>query len=111
MNRVDDPRPGFYKMRLVRGGPWVAVMIWVDDPTDELTGEPLDRPPMLRALVDEVERDPYEVWTSCAGRPIPHEEYVYLLEMRHYATEHRPDLPDAAPRDPVDWQRVRVFKE
>lgn len=26
--RVDEPRPGYFRMRLVRGGPYVAARIW-----------------------------------------------------------------------------------
>lgn len=29
--QIDQPQPGYYKTKRVRGGPWVPARIWIDD--------------------------------------------------------------------------------
>lgn len=45
----DDPQPGFYKTRSVRGGPFVPVAIWLEQEIDDETGE-LTAPERLAAV-------------------------------------------------------------
>lgn len=37
----ETPAPGFYRIRKVKGGPFVAVRIWLGHPLDPATGEEL----------------------------------------------------------------------
>lgn len=78
----DEPQPGTYRMRIVAGGPWVPVLIWLDQPTDPETGE-LVAPETLHALVGSPERgervDPARIWTRC--RPIPREAWEALVAL------------------------------
>ena len=37
----ETPTPGFYRIRKVKGGPFVAVRVWLWHPVDPLTGEEL----------------------------------------------------------------------
>lgn len=73
---VDKLVAGFYKRKLVRGGPWVGVELKLapsadpSDPTNEM-----DRSPRWQAIVCGVEMDPHETWYSCCDRPITKEEY------------------------------------
>lgn len=76
--RVDEPRPGFYRTRLVRGGPWVGVQIFWQWPTDPHTGEQLDRSPSLVALVNGEPRNVDETWVVSAKHPIAEAEYHAL---------------------------------
>lgn len=78
MNETGKPVAGFYKRRMVRGGPWVGVKLWFGPPADPVTGEPLDRSPRWQALVAGVESEPYEAWISCCGHPITEDEYRNL---------------------------------
>ena len=79
--RLDSPQPGLYKLRWRRNAPWQPVRIWLDHPVDPETLEALDRPPLLRCLVADRERDPHDIWSWCAGNPIPAAEYTYLREL------------------------------
>lgn len=68
----DEPQPGFYKRRFVRGGPFVPVEIFLEQVTDPETGE-LAEDERLRALVNGERRDPVSVWPYC--RAITVDEY------------------------------------
>lgn len=70
------PRPGFFKVRLRSRGPWTPAKIEYAIPMDPLTGEILDRSPMLTAFIDGREVDVPEVWEF--GREIDREEYEWL---------------------------------
>lgn len=75
---VDEPRVGFYRTRLVRGGPWVGVQIFWQWPTDPHTGEPLDRSPTMLALVNGEPRELFDTWVVSAKNPITEAEYHEL---------------------------------
>ena len=68
----DDPQPGFYKRRMVRGGPFVPVEIWLEQEIDPETGE-LAADERLVAICNGILRDPLSIWTYC--RPISASEY------------------------------------
>jgi hypothetical protein len=102
MNHVSNIVAGFYKRRLVRGGPWVPVRLWYGPPNDPVTGEELDRSHRWQALVNGEEADPDETWIGCCGNPIDAQEYGYLLAMKNFATNHAPELPEASPRQPIN---------
>lgn len=72
---------GWFKTRLVKGGPWVPVEIRVEREIDMETGE-LTAPERLVCRVDGNEEDPALIWTFLT--PIPREEYrriSYLASM------------------------------
>lgn len=94
---IDQPRPGFYRRRLVKGGPFVAVRIFVPCPLDPWTGEPLDRPRVLSATVAGEPADPWRTWTYCAAEPISAQEFRYLERLREI-----PGTPESRPRTPID---------
>jgi hypothetical protein len=108
---VTAPEPGFYAVRMVRGGPQVAALIyrpcpfdWYDpdiDP-DATQAEPYEaqdrvirRP--LRAEIDGRPADPDRVWTS--GRRIPRNRFLYLRDLAAWARRHAPDDPAARPTE------------
>lgn len=96
-NRVDTPKAGYYKMRLVKGGTWVGVKLWHGPPHDPWSGAILDRSWRWQALVDGKEGDPFETWIRAAGHPIDEAEYRYLLAHSEWAKVNAPDLaPDRA---------------
>lgn len=100
--RVDQPRPGFYRRRLVKGGPWVGARIWHGPPFDPITREPLDRSHALRCEVNGEQVDVFDAWTWLAGEPISEAEFLYLEALRDHALAHEPDHPAAQPRRPID---------
>ena len=75
----DDPQPGFYKRRIVKGGPFVPVEIYIERETDTDTGD-LTADERLAAIQNTKPVDPGKVWTYC--RPISREEYDALIGAR-----------------------------
>lgn len=57
-----QPQSGFYKARLVKGGPWVPVAIWRDE---EGT---------VHCRVADLAKDANEIWTWCAKNPVKQED-------------------------------------
>src|SRR5439155_27202766 len=120
--QIGEARPGFYTVRLVRGGLSVPVKIWFGRPI--IDGEEQDRSPRLcievdgrtcRPEIDEttgerigrVPLDPIydDIWPSC--RPISEREYLFMRRRSAWAREHAPDHPAADPRKPVDLRRMK----
>lgn len=73
------PECGWYKTRLIKGGPWVGVRIFVDRYVDEETGE-LVSPEIYRAVVGGEPRDPAPIWTFLTA--ISREEFERLEDAR-----------------------------
>ncbi len=76
-----DPQCGWYKMRMVKHGPWVPAMIWCDRDIDDETGE-LTRDEVFRGAVNGLKKDPVKIWTYL--RAISREDYDKLVEYRLY---------------------------
>jgi hypothetical protein len=95
-----DPQPGYYKRRLVKGGPWVAARIWMDQPIDEL-GE-LCGDETLQCEVAGRWADPEDAWTWICANPISEQEFKYLTALAEHCAAHEPSHPSANPRQPID---------
>lgn len=107
MAHVARPEPGYYKRKLIRGGVWVAVRIWLEDgDRDAETGE-LMSDQVLRCEVNGERRDAFAEWSYAAGNPVTEAEYRYLLAMAAHAVKHAPDHPAADPRTPIDLHRLK----
>lgn len=105
--RIDQPREGTYRIRLVKDGPWVPVRIFRPCYCT-LGGEEMhdwspscDRYLPLYALVNGDEWWwPGSAWPSC--REISRAEYDYLVAVAEHARGHDPKAPEAKPRKAVD---------
>lgn len=75
------PECGWYRTRLVRGGPWVAVEIKVERVIDIETGE-LAGPETVFAIVDGERRRAEPIWTFL--EPISREDYAALIARREF---------------------------
>lgn len=75
------PECGWYRTKLVKGGPWVAVGISVERDIDPDTGE-LTEPERLVCVADGMRRDPAKLWTFLT--PISRAEYLSLLDRRNH---------------------------
>lgn len=75
----DEPQCGFYKRRMVKGGPFVPVEIWLEQEIDPATGE-LIADERIEAICNGVPCDPVKVWTYC--RAISTEEFDALTGVR-----------------------------
>ena len=85
----DTPIEGFYRLKLVRGGPWVSVRIWYGTIGEE------DRTPQWQCLVNGTEADIWEIWPWVGGREITEAEYAKLL-------------PQKYPHRPIDKMKTKV---
>jgi hypothetical protein len=94
---VDNPKPCFMKVRLVKRGPFVAARIRHEDGLwwSEVEGTPCDFPHEDPAKAARV----LELWAS--GIFIDQAEYEYMLALAAHAAEHAPNSPIANPKDPI----------
>ena len=100
------PEPGFYRMRLVKDGPWVPARIWIEDgERDPETGE-LMSDEILRAKTGDQEADIDDIWGRL--QVIPEAEYDYLLARGRWAAKHEPQSPEANPRRPIQSRDIPV---
>lgn len=100
--RIDRPQPGYYATRMVRGGPLVGCRIWWEEPRDPVTGELMDRPPMMVAKRGGQWIDPHTLWVSVAGRNVSEAEYKFLVGDAAWAAQNAPADPSANPRKAID---------
>jgi len=95
--RVDQPEPGLFKLRLVRGGPFVAAEIHRDDAgrwIATINGKAADGHPDP-ALAEGV----FRIWHY--GIRISASEHAFLVERAAWARVHSPDNPEANPERPI----------
>lgn len=71
------PECGWFKRRIVRGGPWVPVEIMVRREIDPDTGE-LEGPEVLVASYDDRIVPPHTIWTHLT--PITRDEFDDLVQ-------------------------------
>jgi hypothetical protein len=92
--RVDQPTPGLFKLRLVRGGPWVAAEIECDALgvwSATIDGERQEPPHPDPALAECV----FRIWHY--GQETDASEHAFLVERARWARIHAPDSPEANP--------------
>lgn len=103
------PEPGWFAIRKVKGGLFVAAQILHEPTRDPETGEPLDRCLYWHGVIDgEPDPDPrpiptdrvLRIWTY--GRRIDEAEGRYLLARTTWAVHHDPASPEARPDEPLD---------
>lgn len=88
------PEAGWFKRRLVKGGPWVPVRIYIHREIDCTTGE-LTEPEELRCEIEGIDGgDPEKHWTYL--KPISRDEFDHLMDYRL----RDPRMLDA--RQPID---------
>lgn len=104
-----EPQAGFFRRRLVKGGPWVSARIWLHQEIDSETGD-LSAPEELRCEVNGKPHDVDDQWTWLAGQPIPEHEYKFMLADADWAKTHAHQAPQANPREPVRSRNIpRLF--
>lgn len=94
-NPLDDPQPGFFKLRAVKTAPMVAAAIFLPCPIDPFYGFPLDRPRHLQAHINGQDANLDRVWMN--GELIKFAEYRFLMADRDWASKYAPHLPEANP--------------
>lgn len=99
----DGPQCGWYRRRLIRGGPWVPARIWL---VQSIEDGMLVSDEFQRCQVNAAERDPEEEWLWLARQPITHDEFVYLAKVAGWAEAYDPNDPAAQPRKKIDLMKV-----
>lgn len=97
------PEAGWFKRKMVKGGPWVPVRIFVEREIDPATGE-LTAPERLVADVNGQIEDPARHWTHL--NPISREEYQRLI----YRQSVTPAMMDPTKKidlskEPIQWNK------
>lgn len=83
----EDAYCGWYKRKLVKGGPWIPARIWMEQPIDEdgyLTDDEV-----MRCEINGVMADPIDEFSWLANNPITEDEYRYLVRLRKWADQNR----------------------
>jgi hypothetical protein len=107
--RIDQPREGYYRTRLIRGGIFVGVRFYRDaegylrvevDGRSHRIVKQDDAPDQIVLL------DPLDIWPWCCGQEITEREFHFLARRREWAHEHAPDHPAANPTQPIDLTKL-----
>lgn len=109
---ITKPQPGYWMLRLTRGGPEVpAAIIRVDlshepgNPENQLDRWPLER---LVAYIGGREVPIERVWER-RGRAITKDEYSFQLADAAWARQHAPDEPKANPEQRIDLNAIKTI--
>ena len=81
-----DAQCGWYKRRIVKGGPWLPARIWMEQPIDAETGE-LTGDEILHCEVAGKERDADNEWMFLCTGAIPESEYRYMTAMAEWSRQ------------------------
>jgi hypothetical protein len=116
--RIDTVNPGFYRVKLVRGGPFIAARIVITDDMIEVShhGHPahfrLPVPAYFDLVVEQTtlgQADKHPLTrVSWFGQRISEGEYRYLIHMHEWAKAHAPDHPMADPTKPIHVAGIAV---
>lgn len=100
-NLPDMPQCGFYKKRLVQGGPFVPAVVARERELDIVSGEQTGRD-ILICVVDGKRGDPHTEWSRLAMNPISKEEHGFMVADADHAKRYRAGDPKAQPRQRID---------
>lgn len=101
----DDPQPGWYLARMVRGGPFLPARLFIEQEVCPDTGELLSDE-CLKCEINGQLRDPFEAWIWLANDPIEESAFNYLMARKSFAETFAPTEPAANPFQKVDWGKV-----
>lgn len=104
----DQPHCGWFRRRLVKGGPWVPARIWLAQDINE-HGE-LEADEILRCEVLGEAKDPFDQWVWLASNPISEDEYERLMAHRAEVGWHE-DRRDPLfnPRQPINHLTTKLL--
>jgi hypothetical protein len=107
---IDRVSPGCFKLKRIRGGPWVAALILYSEMPEGgywsavINGR---ASPLYAARADgQCPNDAPEVWDVWHhGREITPEDYRLMLAVKSWAEEKMPEHPAAKPGRKIDISR------
>lgn len=98
------PQCGFYKRRLVKGGPEVACRIW-REPELDMENHPTGKDVLKCEVAGELQ-DPMNQWGFLASNPISEADYRHMMALAKWSRDHAKEDPLADPKEPVDWNKT-----
>lgn len=98
----NDPQCGWYKRRLVKGGPFVPARIFMEREVSA-EGELLSDE-ALCCEVNGVRCDPEREWQWLWDSPITRAEFDYMTALAYHNAFH---APDETPLKPIDWATIK----
>lgn len=102
------PQCGWYRRRMVKGGPWVPARIWLHQVIDAETGN-LTEPEIILCEVDGKEEGAIHAWTWLARNPISQADYDAMNDEKAWAGSNDPTAAILNPTAPLDSARKPVF--
>lgn len=99
---IDQPQDGFYKRRLVQGGPYVPARIWREKEIDFQTEKPTDMD-VVHCEVGGKLKNPLRQWDALSRMPITQAEYEHRMAVGKWASEYDKDSSEANPHKPINW--------
>lgn len=99
-----DPQDGFFKSRLVKGGPWVPARIWRDEELDFITGQPTGFD-IVKCEVNGKARNPLREWLYLARMPITKADFDHRVALSSWAKNYDPNSSEANPGKAIDWNK------
>lgn len=116
--RIDEIRPGYYRIRIARRGPWIAACIAVEGDTITVMQDGAPHAETFRAdaiadlIIDSVmEGEAFRhplLRIAWFGEAIDEAEYRHLLALGAWARDNRPSHPAAQPDKPIDLNAVPI---
>lgn len=102
---INQPEPGYFLMRLIKGGPHVPAQICRNDSgvwwaVVNGQGHAAHTDPALAPLV-------FTIWHS--GQEIDRATYEHRLKLKEWAEKHHPDHPAAKPREKIDRLKTPII--
>ena len=98
----EDPQAGWFKCKMVKGGPWVPARIWLYQPCDEET-EDLVGDEILQCEINGKFADVEQAWLRLCHNPITQQEFNFMTADAAWSETYAPHEPKANPRERVDW--------
>lgn len=102
-----EPHCGWFKRKLVRGGPHVPARIWMEQPIDPETGE-LVGDEIMRCEINGKLCDAEEQWTYICYLPITEAEYKFMVANAEWAAKYAPNEPAAQPMRAVNFNKLPI---
>lgn len=99
---TDVPQAGFYKRRLVVGGPWCPARIWKEREKDFITDKITDMD-IVHCEVAGKLRNAAKQWDSLARMPILESEYLHRMALGKWASEYDKTSSEANVERPINW--------
>lgn len=106
--RAGVPEPGFYRTRLVQGGPFVPARIWIVRTMCPATREPM-ADDVYHAIAAGRPVSVWNVWPWWGKSPISRADYDHMEAVRTWATAHAPNDPAARPLQAVTAGELPVY--